>query len=308
MMDSELKKSSIRANKLEKKRFEMMMSAFDTAKRNVAVDMKKSQLDFKRRLKRYKDRQREILVTRSEPSSTSMEEFVLKQLTRRNQSHTHPPQYASRRPHTCPHPPKGGTSSGTSSSGESGLGGGHRVSRTAAGGGGVVGNLGGSTDLEEEEEVEDFAKLSHCRRSKVDLRPCTAWSAVRTSCARADSITSTRINPSGSLKLLQLRGGSLGTPGKQVRYFNDEEIEERGTFYRFLLDGFRHIEHQRLEALNDRVEDFCGKGSGRQQSCPPLRRTGVVSLPPAVPPIILQAMKVKIPHANLLAQLPRSRT
>ena len=63
-MDSELKKTSMRANTLEKKRFEMMLASFDSAKRNVAVDMKKAQLDFKRRLKRYKDRQREILVTR----------------------------------------------------------------------------------------------------------------------------------------------------------------------------------------------------------------------------------------------------
>jgi hypothetical protein len=63
-MDSELKKTSVRANSLEKKRYEMMLAAYDTAKRSVAVDMKKSQLYFKQRLKRYKERQREILSYR----------------------------------------------------------------------------------------------------------------------------------------------------------------------------------------------------------------------------------------------------
>ncbi|XP_076443127.1 uncharacterized protein LOC143281737 [Babylonia areolata] len=289
MMDSELKKSSVRANKLEKKRFEMMMSAFDSAKRNVAVDMKKSQLDFKRRLKRYKDRQREILVTRAGPSSSTMEEFVLKQLTRRN--HIHPAPHNGRRPQTCPHPNKGNTTNLTLL---------RRSDATKAA------QVTDSRLEQEEEEDEDLGKLSHCRRSKVDLRPCTAWSAVRSSRAKADSVTGTTRGTHSNVKLLQLRGGSLGTPARQVRYLDDEEIEERSTFYRFLLDGLRHIELERLESLNDRVEEFCGgKASGRQHSCPPLRKAvGLVSsLPAGVPPIIVQAMRVKIPSASLLGHM-----
>ncbi|KAK7104949.1 uncharacterized protein [Littorina saxatilis] len=334
-MDSELKKTSMRANSLEKKRFEMMLAAFDSAKRNVAVDMKKSQLEFKRRLKRYKDRQREIIRNRSDPDASSMEEFILKHLRRRGQMSRSPsrplttsPSRLSSHPHSTPRPPTPprphasvsfssdsnttnnsnnsthGTNTSNTSTHDTNTSNSsdncQRTARTRA-----LTSTAASSALEEDEE--DVVILSHCRRSKVDLRPCTAWSAVRQSSEwfknKATNPGGPRLN-AGNVKLLQLRGGRLGTPARQVRYLNDEEIEERGTFYRFLLDGYRHMEHNRLQSLGHRVNQFCGKTAGADSSnsgdtsCPPLVKVGVVSLPPGVPPIIQQAMRVKVSLLN----------
>ncbi|KAK7479490.1 hypothetical protein BaRGS_00029306 [Batillaria attramentaria] len=298
-MDSELKKTSVRANRLEKKRFEMTMSAFESAKRNVAVDMKKSQLDFTRRLKRYKDRQREIMTSRSQEASGNMEEFVLKQLTRRSHMHravrpqTSPMSYFR---HRGSAPEENNSSERNAGSdvvsGDSSSGGGGETGRSSMIG--VVDTLHGTQD---DDEDEDFAKLSHCRRSKIDLRPCTAWS-VASNRHGGKAEAGNRSAP--NMRLLQLRGGSLGTPARQVRYLDDEEIEERCMFYRFLLDGYRQLEHERLELLNGRVDEFCGKK--RQSSCPRLVGVGLVSLPKNVPPILRHALSARVSRTDAGSQ------
>ena len=214
---------------------------------------------------------------------------MLKRLRRRSHlSHVNHMQQQQHglSPQTSPHP----LASLSLSSSSDSHGTGTATGTGTSGSGALVENSLGSTDYEED---EDFAKLSHCRRSKVDLRPCTAWSVVRSSFNKPDAGGVSRSNRD-SVRLLQLRGGGLGTPARQVRYLDDEEIEERCMFYRILLDGYRHIEHQRLEKLNNRVDEFCGKPGSKLPSCPPVEKVGVVSLPAGVPPIVHQAMKVKV--------------
>ncbi|PVD26529.1 hypothetical protein C0Q70_14206 [Pomacea canaliculata] len=235
-MDSELKKTSVRANLLEKKRFEMLMAGFESAKRCVAVDMKKSQLDVKRRLKRYKERQREILATRLRLEAAAEEEpFAARNTT---------PDIAQ-----PPHQ--------TSSRSQRRLFGQEAQRRPQ-----TMADIyeEGDDDNDEEEEVV-VAGLSHCRRSKVDLRPSTAWSAML-----GTRSTRSATNGAGAAeaRLLQLRTGHLGSPARQVRYLDDEEIEERCAIYRFLLRSYRQKEHEHVEALNMRVRQFCGwQGKGQ---------------------------------------------
>ncbi|XP_025103834.1 LOW QUALITY PROTEIN: uncharacterized protein LOC112569941 [Pomacea canaliculata] len=244
-MDSELKKTSVRANLLEKKRFEMLMAGFESAKRCVAVDMKKSQLDVKRRLKRYKERQREILATRSGNSPSDMEDFVLKQLRKRS------PLQQGTRPQTSPSLPTRphlALSDDCLARKPNAVPRQWRISTKRA------------TMIMMEEEVV-VAGLSHCRRSKVDLRPSTAWSAML-----GTRSTRSATNGAGAAeaRLLQLRTGHLGSPARQVRYLDDEEIEERCAIYRFLLRSYRQKEHEHVEALNMRVRQFCGwQGKGQ---------------------------------------------
>ena len=230
-----------------------------------------------------------------------MDEFVLKQLRRRSHmSHSSRTQQHGLRPQTSPHPQ--GSLSFSSGSDGHGTGTGTGTNGSAA----MVNSSLGSADYEED---ENLAKLSHCRRSKVDLRPCTAWSVMRSSSdgGKPNASGASRSNSDG-VRLLHLRDGGLGTPARQVRYLDDEEIEERCAFYRILLDGYRLIEQQRHETLNGRVDEFCGKASSRLPSCPPPEKVGVGSLPAGVPPIIHQAMKVKVHPLSFTGNMQRAKT
>lgn len=276
-MDSELKKTSVRANLLEKKRFEMLMAGFESAKRCVAVDMKKSQLDVKRRLKRYKERQREILATRSGNSPSDMEDFVLKQLRKRS------PLQQGTRPQTSPSlPTRPHLALSDDCFGEEA----QRRPQTMAD---IYEE--GDDDNDEEEEVV-VAGLSHCRRSKVDLRPSTAWSAML-------GTRSTRSETNGAgaaeARLLQLRTGHLGSPARQVRYLDDEEIEERCAIYRFLLRSYRQKEHEHVEALNIRVRQFCGVAG--QGSSPQVATPGSAPQQRGLPPILQHLAALRVSHS-----------
>lgn len=247
-MDSEMKRTSVRANLLEKRRFELLMSSFESAKRNVAVDMKKTQLDFKRRLKRYKDRQREIVLSRPGSSPTSLHEFMFKQMERR-----------SHLPLSVPRPITSPLLLGNNQDG---------VSESVKGT-----QESARESLQNDTESENYGKISHCKKSKADLRPSTAWTVINNSSA------SNRAASGSAQTLLHMRVGSLGSPARQARYLNDEEIEERCTFYRFLVDGYRQMEQEHLQILNCRVQQFCGKqvpldvkGDAIQDSFPPIFR------------------------------------
>ncbi|KAL8622901.1 hypothetical protein ACOMHN_027022 [Nucella lapillus] len=328
-MDGELKKTSVRANRLEKKRFEMMLSNFDSAKKNVVMEMKRSQVDINKQLKRYKDRQREILFTRSETSSSN--EDMLKQISRplsqtksgslRRQTLT-----SSSLPSSFQAIPRDDlTEAGTIDLGTAADGDNTSTSITVitAASGSTLGSVTllpppPQTDNDRDLGLLHTYHLHHQQKSKADLRPHMACSLTYGSNNASPFGSSSVFAPSttSTIKLLQVNGGRLGTPTRQVRYLDEEEIEQRCSFHRLLLDTYRSLENQRLERINDLVGEFCGKSSSSSSvagsrlvtSCPPLFEEGVMSLPPGVPASVHRAMRVKMFPLNSLQQRSNENT
>lgn len=83
MSDGDIDRSTMRANLLEQKLFRLELAGIETSKKTVDVDTRKTQYDMKRRLKKYRERQRTILQAKAAASSLSMEELINKQLSER---------------------------------------------------------------------------------------------------------------------------------------------------------------------------------------------------------------------------------
>ena len=149
---------------------------------------------------------------------------------------------------------------------------------------------------------DDLNMFFHRDKSKADLRPYTAWFTIKDASSSKEHSRNHHSNtfggsPKGGLRFLQLRGGSLGTPSRQVRYLDDEEVERRRQLHRYLLGRYRHLEHVRLQSINDRVGQFCRGQSGvtAVPSRPPSERgdSAGLSLPPGVPPMVHRALRVR---------------
>ncbi|KAK0046998.1 hypothetical protein Bpfe_023566 [Biomphalaria pfeifferi] len=80
----DMDKASLRANIVERKRFEQLVSIYESSKRNLISDMRKSQASYRRKLKVYRERKREIIMSRSKNSDSAMEELFLEQMRSRN--------------------------------------------------------------------------------------------------------------------------------------------------------------------------------------------------------------------------------
>ncbi|XP_035825298.1 uncharacterized protein LOC101855837 [Aplysia californica] len=376
--NSEFKKRSARANSIEKRRLELEVSMFDKAKRTMAIDMRKAQSEYKHRLHLYRDRQKEIMMSRSSasPSTASMGEFLLQRLksrrsasplrkvvtprgqsvedinswqkslpkiqtTRRNSlkslsdnsqdsskgsekganclsgpdsrsvkgrespvdhvasaqrpptrccGNTNPPSEARRRSSTAPlrreasrprtssilktrhlvsslegRPKTSGASvkileNSSSSSSQPANRCQSRKSLVLSDWD-TSANQDATCDMDcvcleddshshdEFEAEEELGRISNRHRSKLDLRPSTAWSRLNGSTPELrqnSALESTQRNPFTGMT------GHLGEPWRQVRYFDDDEIEERGLFYRLLLKD-------RLEREQTKFQDICAK-------------------------------------------------
>ncbi|CAL1537332.1 unnamed protein product [Lymnaea stagnalis] len=372
-------KSSLRVNVLEKKRLEQIVQVYENAKRNLAIDMRRSQTAYRRKLKLYRDRKREILTSRSSssPPTSSMGEFLIGQgcthkpqssrsgITHRSRpvdergrdltsretvsslkSHQELPTPAGLEdtkvfkskltaylPDNHPdssHKPGSSSSDWSRSSSDpvtrhshsstnatvskvrlklGSLESTHSFSTSPAPGHKSkvqinqspsleititdlnrpstqhAGRIGGkpressllpsiprSTGFlrDEDREQEDYeashemGKMSNRQRSKLDLRPRTAWALLHGNTMNGQ----TRISAGhkGYSSPVLLLNGSLADKNRQVRYFDKDELEERGTMYNYFLKGRLQREHTRFEDICHKIQSFCHKPPSPEMS------------------------------------------
>ncbi|KAH9495523.1 hypothetical protein Btru_013495 [Bulinus truncatus] len=77
-------KASLRANVIERKRLEQLVSIYENSKRNLISDMRKSQASYRRKLKAYRERKREITMSKAKNSDSAIEELLFEQLRSRH--------------------------------------------------------------------------------------------------------------------------------------------------------------------------------------------------------------------------------
>lgn len=211
-VDLDRDRASQRANVIEQRMFEITIASIDTLKHSTAIEIRKSQNEMKKRLRRYRDRQREIVKSRPGSDKDPIEELITRQM--KNKANAREKTQQSR-PKTCP-----------AKVGES------KVDRTA------------NFDSESDEEIEiDSTFMIDQRRSKIDLRPKTAMEISRRGTTLAKYISI----------------GRLGTALTQIRYFDEDELKDRGHFYQHLVNKRILEEKSHLNRLDDKVADFCGK-------------------------------------------------
>ncbi|KAK6181417.1 hypothetical protein SNE40_009266 [Patella caerulea] len=212
LLQNDQKKHRVRALQVERRRFELELANFDAAKRFISVDMRKAQTEMKRRLKRYKDRQKEIVASRIPSEREIYGQFI-----------TRPTTASSFRSRLTSRPC---TSSYI-----------HRMAKYL------------DTDDDEEREI-DPAFLTDRTRSKIDLRPSSAWSFKNRAEVNTGSLDYRRTGC--SLKTLR-----LGTPASQIRYFDEDELRERNLIYSQILDQHKRKEREHFEEIALKVSDFC---------------------------------------------------
>ncbi|ESP02853.1 hypothetical protein LOTGIDRAFT_156803 [Lottia gigantea] len=210
LLENSQKKIQLRALQVERRRFELEMGNFDKAKRCISVDMRKAQTEMKRRLKRYKERQKEISVTRGEP------EIYGQFITR--------PKTASSRMTSRPT---------TSSS--------------------YIKRMGEFLDADDCDRQLDPTFLTDRTKSKIDLRPSSAWTFRNQPRPDTQNLEYRRLG-------ISLRTQNLGTPASQIRYYDDEELHERNLIYRQILQQRKQREKEQFNKIAMKVADFCDVG------------------------------------------------
>lgn len=218
MDENEIDRASHRSNMIEQRMFEITIASIETLKHSAAIELHKSQNEMKKRLRRYRERQREIV--RSDPNynnKDSIDDFITRQMKNK----------AKARQSTRPKTSLGISSTNTS-----------MVSPQSARARSVF-----QQDDDSESDVEiDGTFMIDQQKSKIDLRPKTAIDIVRRGISLATYVDT----------------GRLGPQGRQVRYFDDDELKDRGFFYRHLVQKRITEEKNKLNNLDDKVAQFCG--------------------------------------------------
>ena len=213
--ENEIDKTSQRANMIEQRMFEITLSSIDTLKHSTAIEIRKSQNEMKKKLRRYRDRQREIVKSKPGSNKDPIEEMMTRQMQNKASARQ------NTRPKTCP-PDQGRESNRCSVDMET--------------------DKQINSDSESDVEIDGSFMIDQ-QRSKIDLRPKTAMEIVR----RGVSLD----------KYVNI--GRLGSPVKQIRYFDEDELKDRGHFYMHLVQKRISDEKNKLNTLDDKVAEFCGK-------------------------------------------------
>ncbi|KAL3873924.1 hypothetical protein ACJMK2_037001 [Sinanodonta woodiana] len=211
MNDTEIDKASMRSNVIEQRMFELTVSTIDTAKHSIAIDMRRSQNLMKKRLKKYRDRQREIMKSKQDAQVNSIESLMSRSFKK-----TSCRTSAKPRPKTSP----------------------AKLERDKGS------NLDKFEDSETESDIEiDGSFYIDYQRSKIDLRPKTAV-----------NILQKNVSLDKYVKI-----GRLGSPNKEIRYLDEDELKDRELFYQHIVQGRIEEEKNTLSMLNDKVAQFCEK-------------------------------------------------
>ncbi|KAH3863362.1 hypothetical protein DPMN_026347 [Dreissena polymorpha] len=80
MDENENDKASQRANLIEQRMFEITLSSIKTLKHATAIELHKSQNEMKKRLRKYRDRQREIVRNKRDSHEDPIEEIIARQM------------------------------------------------------------------------------------------------------------------------------------------------------------------------------------------------------------------------------------
>lgn len=250
MDENEIDKASQRANLIEQRMFEITLSSLDTLKHSTAVELHKSQNEMKKRLRKYRDRQREIVRAKPDFDTDPIEELITRQMRNKAKARM------QTRPKTCPaglrrltpkstdisSKPDEMTSEVThvTSNGSSALTNG--VSPRINGTKSEHFEESYSDEFSDEEHELDGSFMIDQQKSKIDLRPKTA----------------VEISRRGLTLDKYANVGRLGSAVKQVRYFDEDELNDRGHFYRHLVEKRIKEEKNKLSSLDDKVAEFCG--------------------------------------------------
>lgn len=245
MDENEIDRASQRANLIEQRMFEITLQSIDTLKHTTAIELHKSQNEMKKRLRKYRDRQREIVRSKPDFDKDPIEELITRQMRNR----------AKARPKTCPGlrhitPKSTGlvlaksaraaqnalSSPPATSTNMNGT-----MSQTLDNSSSDASSSNGVDESDDELELDGSFMIDQ-QKSKIDLRPKTAIDITR----RGVSLDKYAIN------------GRLGSAVKQVRYFDEDELNDRGHFYKHLVDKRISEEKNKLSTLDDKVAAFCG--------------------------------------------------
>lgn len=224
MDELELDKASQRANLIEQRMFEITLSSIDTLKHATAIELHKSQNEMKKRLRKYRDRQREIVRNRPGFDKDPIDELIARQL--QNKAKAKQSARSKRNTSTpagSPISPRTPRSSRVST----------REKST------VISEF--DSDSESDFEIDSSFMIDQ-QRSKIDLRPKTAMDIVR----------------KGTPFESYINYGRLGPPVRQIRYFDDDELKDREHFYKHLVEKRIVKEKTNIDTLDDKVAKFCG--------------------------------------------------
>lgn len=231
--DIDKDKASQRANLIEQRMYEITLASIETMKHTTAVELHKSQNEMKRRLRKYRDRQREIIRNKPGFDKDPIEQLMARQ-TRNNSK-----SKGRTRPKTIHgiKSPKNRRCKSSSRSPRRSLTSNEISERKSPSSPNAV-----SDDSDSEIEIDQTFMIDQ-QKSKIDLRPKTAIDTAR----RGISWDS------------YVHNGRLGPPIRQVRYFDDDELKEREKIYKYLVDQRIDVEKQKLDTLDEKVAKFCEK-------------------------------------------------
>lgn len=245
MDENEIDKASQRANLIERRMFQITLQSIDTLKHTTAIELHKSQNEMKKRLRKYRDRQREIVRSKPGFDKDPIEELITRQMRNRAKARqtTRPKTSTgcSRRitpkaTEITPLKREGSSSSGVMTSP-------NPSPRLNGDKFRLIGDSSSESSDHESDDLElDGSFMIDQQKSKIDLRPKTAVDIVR----RGQSLD----------KYVNI--GRLGPAVKQVRYFDEDELNDRGHFYRHLVEKRINEEKTKLNSLDDKVAEFCG--------------------------------------------------
>ena len=210
MEEHEIDRASQRANMIEQRLFELTLTSLDTLKHSTAIELRKSQNVMKKRLRKYRERQREIVQSKPDSNKDPLEEIMRRQMKQRSQSR-------NARPKTSPGKLERGRATESLEERE-------------------------DSDSDSDIEIDPSFMIDH-QKSKIDLRPKTAMSIVS----------------KGRSMEKYVNNGRLGTPVREIRYFDEDELKDRGSFYMQLVQRRISDEKNKLDNLNSKVAEFCGK-------------------------------------------------
>ncbi|XP_052787911.1 uncharacterized protein LOC128222819 [Mya arenaria] len=241
MDENDVDRSSQRANLIEQRMFEITLSSIETLKHATAIELHKSQNEMKKRLRKYRDRQREIVRNRSDVDTDPIEVLMTRQMKNKAKAKM------KSRPKTCAGQGRTGSVSPRSKSVTP------RVPKSVSSrmSSHEKGNqlrlfCDSSSENESDDsnsDVElDGSFMIDQQKSKIDLRPKTAIDISRRGVSLEQFVNN----------------GRLGPAVRQVRYFDEDELKDRGSFYRHLVDKRIQEENNKLNNLDDAVAKFCG--------------------------------------------------
>ena len=210
MDEHETDRASQRANMIEQRLFQLSLTSLDTLKHSTAIELRKAQNVMKKRLRKYRERQREIVQSKPESNKDPVEELMRRQMKQRAKSR-------NSRPMTSPGKLE-------------------ETERTE------IPEAARESDSESDIEIDPSFMIDH-QKSKIDLRPKTAMSIIT----------------KGRSMEKYINDGRLGTPVRQTRYFDEDELKDRGHFYMQLVQRRISEEKSKLENLDSKVAEFCGK-------------------------------------------------